>query len=689
MSFGTSKNPTEDVCCENEISNLDEGYIGKKVHHSLGAGPREPKKCTDILCCLIFVLFVAGIVVAAFLQYPNSKIGLMTTPRDSEGNMCGVSDKTKDFPFLYMIKFASPFKSVCVKECLKFDYNQIRYNSTGANKTYIQPVYFENFSKAVESANTTWDNKTQPKEVSGVEDPNLFAYDPKAAQGYYTEGQYYNYLKTIGLDCRTNANVSSCAYNPDNKVFYYDSRPVIFNICFPMTPKLLEYSQFSSELQTGYTEDLKNSWWIILVAVISTVLIGVGFLVLASLILPILLWVQIILSIALLICIGILGIFIALDYNNPNIQKGLSGSGLNEIEAKQQYEALKGRLWIVWLVSILFFIAAILLIYLVFKNRGGIKVALGVLKFSSVFMMKNILVVAVALVCFVLQIATFCLTIWALLIIHTSGDIEQDPEGRMMPKFHYSFGKWCLWLAGIVVVYWSVLFWNNFADIVCGGATCNYYFQNNVGVIKTALLSAFYHSGSVALASLILLPVTIIQFFFGWFYAMATDDKPNFIQKCMTSVCCCTIIPYQKFINRISETGLAMTYLSSCNFCNSSKRNHYLVRRVGDRIGHVGFIGTLFKVTGVIAITSLNYLIYNWIITKTEYFKSRVQNPLVPLFAIFIFGAVVASLTMSIYSASTDAALMCYLIELDLDKKPRHPELNDTLEKGKEGYSAL
>jgi len=135
---------------------------------------------------------------------------------------------------------------------------------------------------------------------------------------------------------------------------------------------------------------------------------------------------------------------------------------------------------------------------------------------------------------------------------------------------------------------------------------------------------------------------------------------------------------------------MSMAYFGSCNFCPSTKRNHYLNKRVGDRIGHVGFIGTLFKISGVLAIAGLNYLIYNWIINKTVYFQSRVQNPLVPMFAIFIFGAIVAALIMGIYSTSTDATLMCYLIEQDLEKKPRHAELNEVIERGgKEGYQAL
>jgi hypothetical protein len=689
MSLSTSK-PAEDICCDNEISNLDEGFKGKKVPASFGGGPRDPKKCTDILCCLIFVCFVGGIVAAAFLHYPTSKIGIMLTPRDSDGNMCGVSPKTKDYPYLYMVKFSSPYRSVCVKECLKFDFNQIRYNSTGANLTKISPVYYEDFAAAVKLHNTSWDNKTQSPNVTSVDDPNLFAYDPEAAQGYYTEGQFNNYVKHLNLECMTNSNVSSCAHNPSNKVFYYDSRSVMFNICFPLAPKLLKYSYFSGDLKTGYVADLKASWWIILVAVCSTVVIGILFLIIGSYFLPILLWVQIFLAVMLLLCLGILGIFMAIAYHNPSLQAGLESASAYSASVKSQYETLKNRIWILWVGSIVLIILAILIVVMVVKNYKGIKVALGVLKFSSVFMMKNILVVGVSIFAFMMQVVTFLLTVWALLIIHTSGDIESDGSGSPIPKFHYNFGKWCLWVAGIIVVYWTVVFWNNFADIVCGGATCNYYFGNTVGVFKTSIQCALYHSGSVAFASLILIPVTIVQICFGWFYAMATDDQPNAVQKCMTKVCCCTITPYQKWFNRVSEVGLTMTYFSSCNFCPSTKRNHYLNRRVGDSIGHVGFIGTLFKITGVLAIAGLNYMIYNWLITDTDYFKTRVQNPLVPLFAIFVFGVVVAALFMGIYSTSTDAALMCYLIELDLDKKPQHPELNEVIEnKEKGGYKQL
>jgi len=62
---------------------------------------------------------------------------------------------------------------------------------------------------------------------------------------------------------------------------------------------------------------------------------------------------------------------------------------------------------------------------------------------------------------------------------------------------------------------------------------------------------------------------------------------------------------------------------------------------------------------------------------------------MVPLFAIWIFGLIVAALLMSIYSTACDALLMCYLIELDLDKRPRHSELNETIAADGKGYVQL
>lgn len=676
----------EDICCDYDESNLDEKFMGKTVPSKLLTGPNEQKKCTDLLCCLIFVLLVGGIGFATFVHYPNSKIGLMTTPRDSVGNVCGVTAEVKDYPHLYMIKLSSPYRSVCVKSCPSFDYNQIRYNSTGTNSSAAPPVVsFEDFSDAVKLHNTSWDGTTKSAEIDSVDDPDLFAYDAEAAKGYYTEAQFNAYLNRNTLECRTNSNVSSCAHNPANKVYHYDSRSVLFNLCFPLAPRLLKFASFTSDLKVGFINDLKNAWWVILLSVVACVLIGGIFLLISTYFLPILVWVQIALAVVLLLALGGLGIWYAIDSKDPKFQQGLEKADAYNASVKSTAETLSKRIWLLWLISIIFILLGLYLLYSVIVSRKAISISLGVLQFSAKFIVGNLGVVVVALIAFVLQVITFVVMILGLLVLHTSGDISSTDTGSPIPQFKYTIGKWFLMIGGFVCVYWVVIFWNNLSDIICGGRASYFYFNKDTGIIKTTISVIIFHLGTVALCSLILVPCTILQLLFGWFYAMFTDDKPNFIQTIVTKVCCCLVRPYQKFINRTSEVGLTMAFFSSCNFCPSTKRNHYLAKRVEERIGSSSFISFLFKITGMIAIAALNTLAWSWLLKKTPYFQKKIENPLVPMFAIGVFGFIVAALFMSIYSTACDAFTMCLEIELDHGKSATQKDFEDISKSIKDG----
>jgi len=136
---------------DNESLYNKEGYEGEKFPRAIGErGPStQSGGFTDLFCCIFFLLYIAGMVALLFLNMANSKVSSMSHQLDSDGNACGFDDSVKDFKYLLMFKFQKPFKSVCVKECPIFDYNQMKYNSTGSNTTYIQPLYFSNFSNAI------------------------------------------------------------------------------------------------------------------------------------------------------------------------------------------------------------------------------------------------------------------------------------------------------------------------------------------------------------------------------------------------------------------------------------------------------------------------------------------------------------------------------------------------------------
>ena len=130
----------------------DEGYEGERFSKAYGVrGPARDDRFTDAACCVIFLIFLFFLILITLLNLANSKVHTLNEVMDSSGKRCGLDRGYEAYGHLLMFTFKSPYKSVCVKECPRFDYNQIKYNSTGTNSTYIKPVYHENFSIAVET----------------------------------------------------------------------------------------------------------------------------------------------------------------------------------------------------------------------------------------------------------------------------------------------------------------------------------------------------------------------------------------------------------------------------------------------------------------------------------------------------------------------------------------------------------
>jgi hypothetical protein len=99
---------------------------------------------------LFFLIYLAGMVGVVVLNLANSKVSSMRQLQDSEGNVCGVDAGYEKHTRLMMFKFTAPYRSVCVTECPKFDYNQIKFNADGTSTEKIEPVYIESFAKVVE-----------------------------------------------------------------------------------------------------------------------------------------------------------------------------------------------------------------------------------------------------------------------------------------------------------------------------------------------------------------------------------------------------------------------------------------------------------------------------------------------------------------------------------------------------------
>jgi solute carrier family 44 (choline transporter-like protein), member 2/4/5 len=95
------------------------------VNQDLAAGPLAERKCTDILCCLIFTCFFIAMLAIGFIGFGNGDPALVLYPYDSSGYQCGrPSTVTSDYKYIYYAgvvngKTINNFTNyrVCLKSC--------------------------------------------------------------------------------------------------------------------------------------------------------------------------------------------------------------------------------------------------------------------------------------------------------------------------------------------------------------------------------------------------------------------------------------------------------------------------------------------------------------------------------------------------------------------------------------------
>jgi len=64
-------------------------------------GPISTRRCTDIPCCLLFVVFILGFFVTAGWGIQNGDPNKLVVSWDEAGNACGWAPGFEAYPYLY------------------------------------------------------------------------------------------------------------------------------------------------------------------------------------------------------------------------------------------------------------------------------------------------------------------------------------------------------------------------------------------------------------------------------------------------------------------------------------------------------------------------------------------------------------------------------------------------------------
>ena len=86
-------------------------------------GPKHPhnRSCTDVLCCILFMINAGVLVGFALYGYTNGDTTNVYRATDEFGNVCGGSNSaTKDYSYSYFYNPMNLDKRKCVKVCPEF-----------------------------------------------------------------------------------------------------------------------------------------------------------------------------------------------------------------------------------------------------------------------------------------------------------------------------------------------------------------------------------------------------------------------------------------------------------------------------------------------------------------------------------------------------------------------------------------
>ncbi|CAL8292546.1 unnamed protein product [Merluccius merluccius] len=659
-------------------------------------GPIHKRSCTDIICCVLFMLVLLGYMVVGIIAWIYGDPRHVLYPRNSTGSFCGI-DQNKDKPNVFyfdILKCAvatnviaaslnglqCPTTQVCVAECPKGFWGLTNYVGPAAAAF--------NQSLCVPSLNLTTTKLTP----AAIMDKELCPF-------YYTP--------TVSVLGRCIPDLNSLGTIPD----YFSGIPNL-----PFADLNASLINSTGDIVNGFNaedvgvrifEDFASAWpWIILGLVIS-MLVSLLFLLLLRFTAPVMVWLLII----GLLGAGAYGIWHCYwEYDN---YKSMSAT-IHNIGFTTNFQVYlqTQETWLAFLIIISVAEAVILLTVIFLRTRILIAIALIQEASRAVsYMMSSLLY---PLVTFVLVL--ICVAYWGTTALYLAtsgaplyrvvalngsqadcrrynGTEECDPlnftsAGLSCASARCVFLRYNaegllqrnifnLQLYNAVAFLWCVNFVIALGQCTLAGAFASYYwaFAKPADIPAFPVSTAFirtlrYHVGSLAFGALILTLVQIVRVLLEYI-----DHKTRSAQNpCARFLMCCLKCCFwclEKFIKFLNRNAYIMIAIYGKNFCVSAKNAFLLLMRniirvvVLDKVTDLLlFFGKLLVVGGV-AVLSF-FFFSGRIVLPGDTFQSETLNYYwMPIITVAIGSYLIAHGFFSVYNMSVDTLFLCFLEDLE------------------------
>jgi hypothetical protein len=226
--------------------------------------------------------------------------------------------------------------------------------------------------------------------------------------------------------------------------------------------------------------------------------------------------------------------------------------------------------------------------------------------------------------------------------------------------------------------FWFALFnilWVNefsiaFTQCSLAGAVAFWYFAKNDSKLNPTFVitglknSALYHSGSIALGSLIVALIQLVKYYLQYLAEQQKRAKNKLMElvfRCLAYLIYC-VEKCVKFLNKNAYIQIAIL---GKKFCWAAKDAFWLIFRNAGRIAVCTMLAPFVRKFGVLFIMVFTtYFGYQLLINV---FADDISTPYGACFLYLIIGNVVGRLVMNVFGMAVDTALQCFVADEELN----------------------
>ncbi|XP_046368399.2 choline transporter-like protein 4 isoform X3 [Haliotis rufescens] len=661
-------------------------------------GPIKKRSCTDIICCILFLAFVAGQVVVGFYAYAYGDPTLLLYPQDSEGNLCGIgSMRGKTDLFFFDLTECGrmgpgvfingcPTPQVCVSSCPTSNY-----------------VAFPDFLKTGNAASDLIcvDGADKTKQVSEL-------VTSKACAPFYLKSTSVvnRCLPDISQFVSLGNSAAEVATSAGSNIPITDgSNNTVTGEALKVAEEVFQAFLKAKEYGEKIISDIVETWYLILVCLVLTMIVSLVYIVIMR-------WIAgFMVFFSLVAFVGIFGAGSGYCFYQWYYSRGSQESytiymgGLTFTFQKEKLflgcGITAGAVFLIVMLILLFLISRIRIAIALIKEGSR---AVGNMMFTLVWPIFPF-ILQLAVVGVQLAIAVYLASIGRNQqlgqnnITFANGTVNEDlvkqttknlfqqipcdtdandtTLGNVCGYLKYGRGDFTIYLQiyNIFMLFWMVNFAVALGQMTLAGAFASYYWawDKSKDIPAFPLASSFwrcfrYHLGTLAFGSLIIAIVQMIRIFLEYLDHKLKGSEnavAKFFLKCLK--CCFWCL--EKFIKFINKNAYIITAIYGKNFCMAAKDAFFLILRNVVRVVVIDKVTDFLLFIGKLVVVGLvgagSFFFFDGRIPYLAKYTPNLNFYVVPIVVVIIGSYIIAACFFSVYGMAVDTLFLCFLEDLE------------------------